>query len=652
MFFPEAMTRVRLIIPARDLLAVTKELARQGIMHPIDGSQLVPAKVQATGNSWAENAAAYASLERRIQGIMQTVGLEEKPVSTDGESGLVPFDEVRPSVEQMEREVSQSTEQRERVQKRLEQMHAVFEQVEPLAGIDISMTALRNPRYTYSILGIIPTANIDRLRTSLERIPFVLQNLRQEEDRTVVLLTGLKRNADILERAARSAYLNPLNLPETFAGTPGEYIASLQREMEEARKEIAQIERDLSRLRDERGEQLQKLLWRVRSSRILAEAIARFGRLRYTYVIEGWVPSAKLDDFSRRMKRVAHQIVIDTFSFKRGTEKQNVPVALKNPWFIRPFQQLVTNYSQPNYDEIDPTFILAITFPLIFGAMFGDVGQGILLAALGSLLASGRIKALRGLATLGGVIVACGLAATLFGFFYGSIFGFEDILPALLLQPMHNVFQIMALGVGFGFVSISIGYLVAILNHWTSRNWGRLLFDAHGVAGLVLYWSLVALAVEVIAGIHPVPLILLAFSALIGAIGVMFSEALEHLVSGHRPVVEGGIGIYVVGSFFELFENLISLLSNSISHIRVAAFAVAHVGLSAVFFILANLVSSSHGAGYWLILVIGNLFIVGFEGVIVSIQTMRLEYYEFFSKFFTGGGMKYEPLTLQPTAED
>ena len=111
-------------------------------------------------------------------------------------------------------------------------------------------------------------------------------------------------------------------------------------------------------------------------------------------------------------------------------------------------------------------------------------------------------------------------------------------------------------------------------------------------------------------------------------------------------MIDGGVVTYAVQIFFEMFETLIGLVSNSLSYVRVGAFAVAHVGLSAVIFILASLVSPGRGVGYWVTLVLGNVFIIGFEGMIVGIQTLRLEYYEFFSKFFTGGGMRYQPLVM------
>ena len=171
--------------------------------------------------------------------------------------------------------------------------------------------------------------------------------------------------------------------------------------------------------------------------------------------------------------------------------------------------------------------------------------------------------------------------------------------------------------------------------------------DRRAAAVLVAY----LLVVGAVTHLVPVPSWVFAIMALIAGLAVMFSEALERYLKGHRPVFEGGTGTFMIGAFFELFETLISLLSNSISFVRVGAFAVAHVGLSTVIFIIAGLISPHHGIGYYVVAVAGNLFIIGFEGLIIGIQAMRLEYYEFFSKFFNGGGMRYEPLTMLPRSE-
>ena len=127
---------------------------------------------------------------------------------------------------------------------------------------------------------------------------------------------------------------------------------------------------------------------------------------------------------------------------------------------------------------------------------------------------------------------------------------------------------------------------------------------------------------------------------------MMSAEFLEHLVHDVKPIFKGGFLLYFITAFFELFETLISFLSNSLSYVRVGAFAVAHAGLSQVVMILAQMVSPDRGVAYWIVILLGNIFIIGFEGMIVSIQTLRLEYYEFFSKFFRGGGTRYRPLQI------
>jgi V/A-type H+-transporting ATPase subunit I len=168
----------------------------------------------------------------------------------------------------------------------------------------------------------------------------------------------------------------------------------------------------------------------------------------------------------------------------------------------------------------------------------------------------------------------------------------------------------------------------------------------------VLYLSLLGLLAGSFISGFPIPRVVFLVTAGVSGLVVMVSEILKHLVQKRWPLIEEGIGTYIIQAVFELFETLISFLSNTLSYVRVGAFAVAHVGLSAVIFILATLVGPTHSIGYWIVVAIGTLFIVGFEGLIVGIQTMRLEYYEFFSKFFKGGGLEHKPLALVPASKE
>ena len=651
MFYAREMTEIELVVPERDVLAITRVLAKKGTFHQIDASYATSQPGVGSADEWRERASASAALERRLLSMMDTLGIEEgKPRSTELASKS-DLEAIRSTAGELEREVQEINQELADEQETLQQLQRYAEQLEPLVGVNVEVDTLRDQRYVFSMLGTIPVDHVERLRTSLERIPFVLLTLHKDTRQAVVLLFGTRRNTDILERAARSAYLNPLSLPDRYRGTPQEILSALRASIDETREQIAEHRGIMNEMRETRKTQLQDLLWRVRADRAMADALARFGKLHYTYLIVGWVPTRSVSELTQELRETSQEILIEATPTKRGQADRDIPVALNNPGILSAFQQLVTIYARPRYNEIDPTLLIALTFPLIFGAMFGDVGHGLVLAGLGALLASRKIRPLRSLASLGAIVILCGLVATVFGFLYGSLFGLEDVLPALWIRPMESIMLILIVAIVGGFVLLSVALVLGIWNAWMERNWGELLFANNGLAGLVFYWSLVGLiAGALVPGLTLPRAGLIGLAALSGS-AIMLSELLGRLIEGRRPLIEGGVGTYVVQSIFELFETLISFLSNSLSYVRIGAFAVAHGGLSAVIFILAEMVSARHGAGYWVVLVLGNLFIIGFEGMIVAIQTLRLEYYEFFSKFFQGGGTRYTPLTATPGRE-
>ena len=665
MFFPKEMTEIELIVPSKDLLAVTKVLSGYGVFHQTDSSY--PGVASGSANTWQEQAALYATLERRIQLVMQALGVDEgQPPSSDFEA-MVEVEKIRPLVEQLEEEVKKISDELTDQRKRLEQLESTLHQLEPVEDIDLDISSLRDSRYMFSVLGLIPSANVDRLQTSLARVPHVFLILRSDPGKPVVWLAGTKANADVLERAARSAYLDPLSLPSDYQGTPGKIIESIRNTIESTQRRIDELKATLARLADERRQQLRDLLWQAHTSRVLADAIVRFGQLRHTYVITGWVPADDLEELNRRLKQASREILIETLPTSRSGQNQNVPVALTNNRFLRPFQMLVNTYARPRYGEIDPTILIAFTFPILFGAMFGDIGQGLVLALLGWLMSSGRI--LKSMSSLGGLIAICGVSATLFGFLYGSIFGFEGHLveeylgfklEPLWISPIHEILPILIVAIDAGIILLTLGFLLSIFNLWRSRDWPHLVFGHNGIVGFVLYWSLLGLLgsslgespispkLAVAAG-SSLPSVVFTVLAIISGVAIMFSEVFRNLMEGHRPLIEGGIGTYAIQAPMELFETVISFLSNTLSYVRVGAFAVAHGGLSLAIFSLAG---TQPDLGFWITILIGNIFIVGFEGLIVGIQTMRLHYYEFLGKFFTGGGMRFEPLALTPAKEE
>ncbi|MEO5886869.1 MAG: V-type ATPase 116kDa subunit family protein, partial [Anaerolineales bacterium] len=634
MFFPKAMSEVELIVPSKDLLAVAKVLSGHGVFHQIDSTYL---GLENLGPSnWQEKAATYSTLERRIQVIMQTLNLEEEYSGSSDFDSMADYDAVNSAVERIEEDVKSTSDQLSVEKKRLEQLENYLHQVEPIADINVEVGALRKSTYLHSILGLIPAANVGRLQTSLSRVPHVFFNLRDDSQKPVVWLLGPRSNSDIIDRAAKSAYLDPLTLPEEFDGTPAQIATSIRKAIENSKQKISELNGSLAKLADTHRKELHNLLWEVHVSRLMADAIARFGQLRHTYVVVGWVPSADLQLLTERLKKASKEVLIEAIPSERSGHNANVPVALTTNKWLRPIQDLVTTFGRPSYGELDPTLLIAFSFPILYGAMFGDVGQGLVLMLVG-FLAHNRIF-MKGLQSLGLLLVYAGFFATIFGFLYGSIFGFEGHLieeylgfhfEPLWMSPLENILTILGLAIDAGIIILFLGYLLGLFNNIRSRDWAHFWFGHTGVVALIFYICFLALLGGFLADTAIAPQVAVAISKLplpfpllagIFGLGIMFSGFLRNFVEGHRPLIEGkgigGILMFLVQSFMDLFESVISMLSNTLSFVRVGAFAVAHGGLSLAIFSLAG---EEPDLGFWITIIIGNIFIIGFEGLIVYI---------------------------------
>ena len=225
-----------------------------------------------------------------------------------------------------------------------------------------------------------------------------------------------------------------------------------------------------------------------------------------------------------------------------------------------------------------------------------------------------------------------------------------------MIKPSESILQILGIAIATGMVLINVGILLNLYNAIRARDWGRFFFDSNGLAGWILYLSFLVIFIQGVGTlilkttlfpsyVISIAGILMAITALIA---VVFSHPLQHWMETGHFEIEGSKVIFGVQSFFELLEKFISMFSNTLSYVRVGAFAIVHAGFTGAVFIIAKLVGggAEAGFGYWTVVVLGNLFVIGLEGFIVTIQTMRLHYYEFFSKFFQGGGSPYEPLAL------
>ena len=368
------------------------------------------------------------------------------------------------------------------------------------------------------------------------------------------------------------------------------------------------------------------------------------------YILCGWMTEKDAHSFQTDIKDDSKIFCIidgeDDEHIQPETHQQP-PTKLKNPKLFKPFEMYINMYGLPAYNEMDPTWFVAITYSFIFGAMFGDAGQGLLLFIGGFLLYKFKHIA------LAGIISCAGVFSTIFGILFGSFFGFENLFPALWLRPMNNMMTVPFIGklntvfivaIGFGMGLILLCMIFNIINAWKAHDTEHIWFDTNSVAGLVFYGSATVSIALILTG-HTLPGGILLFIMFgIPLILIFFKEPLTALVEKKSEIMPKEKGMFIVQGLFEMFEVLLSYFSNTLSFVRIGAFAVSHAAMMEVVLMLAGFES---GHLNWVVVILGNLFVSGMEGLIVGIQVLRLEYYEMFSRFYKGTGRKFEP--FRPT---
>ena len=361
-------------------------------------------------------------------------------------------------------------------------------------------------------------------------------------------------------------------------------------------------------------------------------------RTRETFYLVGWVPVDALDSVMQRLEQFGDiSCVVDSADSVEGVQP---PTKLKNTLLGRIFRPFLEMYGLPAYHELDPSSFMAVSYCLFFGIMFGDIGQGLCLALAGVVLA--RWKKM----WLGRIIACCGLSGALFGCLYGSVFGNEELLGGFKVLEGNNVMTLLLLSLALGAVMIVLVMGLNIANGLRQKNYEKALFGSSGAAGLVFYLGILVLALCAVTGAanlltpaYVLPVLVLPLALM------LLKEPLGKLLAGDPDWRRVNLGELLGVGFFELFETLLSYLTNSLSFLRVGAYAITHVGLMLVVQMLA-------GSGNPVVLVLGNLFVMGFEGLLVGIQVLRLEFYELFGRFYEDGGTPYAPRIIDYTTRD
>ena len=492
-----------------------------------------------------------------------------------------------------------------------ERIESYIDSLRPFSALDAELMLLDKLQHIQHVFGRMPLNNFLQFESFYyEDCPLIFVETFRDQDYVWGCYFIMPENA---EEGLLAAYnFERLNISATcineeVAGAPIELMAFWERRLMQIRGQIQEIAaEDIA--------QKNTLLSACHTVQSLQRvfAIKQYAaRTASHYIFSGWMPASDAQELEWET-RDDEGILIVHYEAETGPDKVP-PTKLINPPGLRWFEFFVKLYGTPQYTEIDPTPILAIAYILFFGMMFGDVGHGFGLAILGCFLLSRS--------QLGGIMISAGLSAAFFGFLYGSIFGIEDLLPALWRHPIQDITGTLLFAVAIGVLVIIVTMLFNMINAYRQRDFDKLFFSPNGIAGLLLYLTILAVVGAMLHWIFiAIPVAAIVFKGM-----------------AHQE--ESSIGMTIFQKALGVFEILLAYLTNTISFVRIGAFALSHAGMMHVVLMLSQGTAENQN---FIILILGNVIVMGIEGLLIGIKSLRLGFYELFSRFYEGGGRAFE----------
>ncbi|OYY94713.1 MAG: hypothetical protein B7Y41_03835 [Hydrogenophilales bacterium 28-61-23] len=632
MFRAEPLLNIQLVMLASEAPDAALELARMGVFNPSAGMreagpELLP---EAPAERYRE---AWMEAETRMSKLLAQCG--------DVQDLSIPADAAAPSLTDL-RELNAwlkeiwiaclaCHEGEERIQEERKHLAALEETLSKIERLNVDLAQLLRGDSLLAVnIGSLPASGLKRVSDALSMTGTLVSQFDLVGDQVFAVIAGPRSRNDEVRGLLSQAGWRELPIPAVLRTHPQAARSWLDEESKRL-EELSGAEcKVMDGMRGIIGPRLNEARLRVELARPLAEAalvgVRGKGGLA---AMTGWIPRRQLNALRAALQARFHGRYWLDAREPAPDEVAKVPSLVHYPGWLQPFVPLVKSYGVPRYGEFDPTLPFAFTYLLLFGAMFGDIGHGAVIL----LLAAALYRRVGGLAWIG---MAAGASSMLFGLFYGSIFGYEDILAPVWLSPLHDPIRVLTLAVAFGVGFITLTLLVNTGNKISAGKVGEALFDSTGIAGLVFYLGAVGGVVSLTGAAD-----LAQPAGALALIGIVTVAAFKWLET------RAGWGERALVTAIETLETGINLFANTLSFMRVAAFSLNHVALALAIFTLAN---GLEAAGHGFTIVLGNVVIIVLEGGIVAIQALRLMYYEGFSRFFSGDGVEFAPLRLETRA--
>jgi len=645
MLFSERLKKMEVVVRKEDVERVLDWLAHYGQFEPILIDERKAAEYHLHYEKNMELAHQISSLTRRNEDLIMRMSGGVIPltleVNPDWHMGI---GEIETRLSDIEKRYQKILEEIADLQRRKVDIEIRVRRLQFFATLDIPWQKLKNTSLFYVGFGAIAQAQYNGFIQAMSQLPVEMRYVDRIGDDVVIFFFCDVKYKESVEKVLKAVFYKEYGLPFEAADNPKQRLMQYSFDLTATHDEEDWLERqktkmehlflpDLLAFREVLAYR-QRLL-EIRDQMLSSQTVSLFA---------GWIPARDEAIIRFNLEKITgKRCTIETKDASRAMAEEGLepPTLFRHPGVLKPFETVVKTYGMPHYREIDPTLFSAITYVVMYGAMFGDVGQGLVLFAIG--LVGSFVKALRSFKNLLQIVMWVGVSSAVFGLLYGEVFGRDDIVRALWFSPRENVSQILLVTIALGVVLITVAMILNVVNSFLEHDYARMLFSSYGIAGMMFYLGILSMVVLAFLG-RPIPALVTGV-VVTGLVLIFLEKPLAYLLFHHGKSFPNP-----VMGFFDLFETAITFLSNTISFMRIGAFALNHSALMAVVFLVDAMVSNP--VLKWLILLFGNLFIVGFEGFVVGIQALRLEYYELYIKFFRGTGQAFDGLSLYRNREE
>lgn len=631
-----------------ELDEVTTILGKSGVFHPdnalafySDTSEFIPLNDE---NPYTD---ALHTLEETLKSIHKHVDL----LSVRMVEKIAPtIKNWRGYVKNLSIRVSDLLKKRDELDKQLAQTTREIEKVSHFMGLDLNLDELRECRFIKIRFGSLPIESYEKL-ASYDSNPYVVffPGSVDKEHYWGMYCAPIDQIAEV-DRIFSGLYFERTRLHE-LTGTMQTAMEHLKNQQAEIIKQKDEINRQIETLWNQEKQMIQNVYSWLSQEYVYYNIRRYAARYGDNFILTGWIPA----DHEKQIQSQLDKLESIKCTFDCGEDPEvlmhSPPVELKNKKLFKPFEYFVEIYGLPSYDEVDPTIMVAITYFLLFGIMFADLGQGLCITLAGYFMWK-KMKM-----KLGRILIPCGISSAFFGTLFGAFFGFEHVLdplyhtlfgleekPISVMEP-ETTNMIIFSSVGLGIALVITAILINIYSSLRRKRYTSAFFGPNGVAGLIFYLAIVlGFGGQFMFNLNVVNVPYVICFIVLPLILMFFRDILGGLAEARPDWKPEKWSDYIMQNFFEVFEFLLSFLTNTMSFIRVGAFVLVHAGMMMVVFMLAEMFS---GIGFALVVIIGNIFVIALEGLLVGIQALRLEFYEMFSRFFDGEGRPFLPVVVR-----